>query len=119
MHAVMAVPPRQLPFWHVSPLVQAFRSLHGAPFITDCVVHWPVAVSHTPTKQPWLSEEQSLGMPPWQLPIVSQVLASVHKSAGSTHGWPALPGSGLQRPSPGSHLETWKSFGTGSRKQSF
>src|SRR5262245_35450217 len=64
VQVVVSVPPRQLPFWQVSPLVQPSRSSHGSPFSRFCVVHIPLVGSQMPRTQPIVSCEQFFGCPP-------------------------------------------------------
>jgi hypothetical protein len=75
-----AVPPPQVPFWQVSPVVQASPSLHGM-FDSGVCTHWPVAGSQAALWH-WSWGVQTTAVPAqlpslWQTSLTVQRLPSV------------------------------------------
>jgi hypothetical protein len=79
---VTALPPAQVPLWHVSLFVQAFPSLHDVPFGAAGFEHAPVDASHVPAT--W---HVSLGVHVTRLPPVHVPLWHV---SAKVHAFPSL-----------------------------
>src|SRR5439155_3545969 len=74
----------QVPFWQVSPEVQAVLSLHVVRFALLGFEHTPVVVSHVPATWHWSRAVQvtvEVGLPQvplWQVSPEVQALLSLH-----------------------------------------
>lgn len=67
--------PVQVPARHTSPSVQSEPSSHRAPSATGSATHRPDCPSQRPTRQPWVSAEQSTCAPPhWPATQVSPLV---------------------------------------------
>jgi len=79
---VTAVPFVQVPDWHVSPVVQAFASLHVVPFALFTGAGQPVAGTHAPIVWHWsvvhVTVVPFVQVPDWHVSPVVHALASLH-----------------------------------------
>src|SRR5438094_2245590 len=95
--------PTQLPPWQLSLCVQALLSLQAVPLAAAGFVHWPVAGSHVPASWHWSEAVQVTGLlptqlPPWQLSLCVQALASLQAAPSAFAGSEQVPVAGSQVP---------------------
>ena len=92
-----------VPLWQVSPVVQAFASLHDAPFVLGGFEQTPVAELHEPASWHWSSAEHTTGLPLmhvplWQVSAVVQAFASLHDAPFVLGGFEQTPVAVLHEP---------------------
>src|SRR5262249_14920283 len=105
VQSTIAVLP-QTPALQVSPVVQALASSQGRPWLAGCAWQAPAASLQTPVLHWSVSEEQSRGIPPPQVPAV-HVSPTLQKSP-SLHAVPSPAAGLLQTPVAGSQVPaTW------------
>ena len=95
--------PTQLPPWQLSLCVQALPSLHAVPLAAAGFEHWTVAGSHVPASWHWSEAVQVTGLlptqlPPWQLSLCVQALASLQAAPSAFAGSEQVPVAGSQVP---------------------
>jgi hypothetical protein len=93
----------QVPDWQVSPVVQEFASVHGAPFGLAGFEHAPFAGLQVPALWHWSLAVQVTGVPGWQVPdwqvsACVQALPSLHAVLFGLAGLEQVPLAGLQVP---------------------
>jgi len=86
--------PVHVPFWHVSVCVQAFPSLHVAPFAFAGFEQRPVAGLHVPATWHWSEAAQLTGLLPvhvpfWHVSVCVHALPSLHGAVLFTCWQPA------------------------------
>jgi hypothetical protein len=99
----VAVPDVQTPDWHVSPVVQAFPSLHDVPFPAVGFEQKPVAASHVPATWHWSLAVQTTGFEPthtplWHESICVHAFPSLHPLPFDFGGFEHTPVDGLHTP---------------------
>jgi hypothetical protein len=100
---VTGLPPTQLPLWHVSVSVQAFASLHVAPFAATGFEQVPLVGSHVPATWHWsdavhVTVLPATQLPAWQVSFFVQALPSLHVVPFAAAGFEHAPLVGSQVP---------------------
>jgi hypothetical protein len=95
--------PVQVPDWQASVCVQAFESLHEAPFAFAGFEQTPVDVLHVPTSWHWSLALQTTGfeplhVPDWHVSVWVQAFESLHEVPFDFAGFEQMPVDGLHVP---------------------
>jgi hypothetical protein len=98
----VTVVPLQVPAWQVSPVVQAFPSLHVVPFAMGGFEQAPVDWLHVPAVWHWSSAVHvtvvPLQLPAWQASAVVQAFPSLQVVPSALLGFEQIPVDGLHIP---------------------